>query len=240
MDMPLEIDRKTRRIFGYLAEWGTCHIGIEGLCTTPPPSDNDYAFFRKGRVETTEGPIRVGNLSVGRGHANPHWRNAVATEHYDKPEAVKAYVVTGENARGIWYSGVLTPWATDADIDLILGIGAFSGDWRDFGNPELDLMGVTCVNTPGFPVKATLAASGGRQTALIAAGNLYAKAHVARTVSKSMSLGLSPEEVAAVARTAVAEYRHQERVAARLEPARQRARALRLAAAKKRIEQRGA
>lgn len=228
--MPVNIDRKSRRIYGYLAEWGVCHVGIEGMCTTPEPSENEYAYFRKGVVETTEGPLRIGNLSYGEGHADIRWRNAVATAHYDKPGAVRAYVNIGENARGIWYSGVLVPWATDADIDAILAIGAFSGDWRDWGNRELDLIAATCVNTPGYQIKPQTYASGGRQVSLTGAGAPARKVLVA-----SASLGMDPEEVAAIARTAVAEYRHQEKVAAKVGPARERIRVSRLASHRARI-----
>lgn len=230
LEMPVNIDRKTRRIYGYLAEWGVCHVGIEGLCTTPDPSENDYAYFRKGIVETTEGVLRIGNLSMGQGHADIRWRNAVATAHYDKPDAVKAYVNIGDNARGIWYSGVLVPWATDAEIDKMLAIGAFSGDWRDWGNRELDLIAATCVNTPGYQIRPAMAASGGRQISLTGAG-VPVRRHA---LIASASMRMDPDEVAAIARTAVAEYRHQEKVSEKVGPARARAKSARLARARNR------
>lgn len=229
--MPVNIDRKSRRIYGYLAEWGVCHVGIEGICTAPVPSENDYAYFRKGVVETTEGTMRVGNLSYGEGHADIRWRNAVATAHYDKPGAVRAYVNIGENSRGIWYSGVLVPWATDADIDAILAIGAFSGDWRDWGNRELDLIAATCVNTPGYQIKPDAYASGGRQISLTGAG-VPARRRALVAAATDLS---DPETVAAIARTAVAEYRHQEKVAAKIGPARERVRKVRLAQHRARV-----
>jgi hypothetical protein len=231
LEMPVNIDRDTGRIYGYLAEWGVCHVGIEGVCTSPIPSENEYAYFRKGRVETTEGTLRVGNLTYGTGHPNIYMRASAATEHYDKPDAVRAYVNIGENSRGIWYSGVMTPWSTDADIDAILAIGAFSGDWRDWGNRELDLIAATCVNTPGYQILPALAASGGRQISLTGAG----APEIRHAVTASATVRMDPEEVAAITRTAVAEYRHQEKVAAKLGPVRAAIKTERLARARRHI-----
>jgi hypothetical protein len=108
------------------------------------------------------------------------------------------------------------------------GIGAVSGDWREVRG-QLELIGVPIVNTPGLPVRQ-MAASAGRQTVLIGAGAL--KAAPAKTAT--FTLQLDPETVAGIARTAVAEYRHQEKIAARAEPLRQKTRQRRLEAARAR------
>ena len=228
---PMRIDRETRHFYGYLAERGTCHIGIAGACVDPPMSTNEYAYFLKGVVETDEGPQRVGTITYGIGHANERMRAAAATAHYDRTDAVRAYVNMGDNEYGIWYSGVLAPWVTDEDIDAMLAIGALSGDWRDWGNSQLDLVGAVAVNTPGFQ----LAASGGRQISLVAAGYIPPDKRVV-TASATM---IDTEQVAAIARTAVAEYRHMEKVEARVAPARAKARERRLAAARERLSKRG-
>lgn len=164
---PLTIDKETGRIWGHLAQWNVCHIGVAGTCVKPPRSASKYANFLKGVVDTTDGEQLVGCLTYGIGHANPRMRAAAATAHYDRPEAVVAYVNVGEDKHGIWYSGVLRPGVDRALVDEFRALGAISGDWRPVGRYGLDLVASVAVNTPGFPV--SIAASGGEVTAIIAA-----------------------------------------------------------------------
>lgn len=165
---PLTIDKESGRIFGHLAQWGVCHIGVSGNCVKPPHSRSNYANFLKGVVDTTAGEQPVGCFTYGIGHADPRLRAAAATAHYDRPDAVVAYVNVGEDSYGIWYSGVLRPGVDEALVDEFRAVGAVSGDWRPIGHFGLDLVASVAVNTPGFPV--SIAASGGEVTALIAAG----------------------------------------------------------------------
>jgi 8-oxo-dGTP pyrophosphatase MutT (NUDIX family) len=157
-------------IFGYLAEWGTCHVGIPGVCTTPPPSASNYRYFATGRLETDEGPVAVGPLSIGVGHADLWVSIAQATAHYDRSDAVVADVCVGEDEFGIWYSGALRA-SVDEDLRReIAATGKLSGDWRPVGNDDELIAAVVC-NAVGFPVPGVqVAVSGGRQMALVAAG----------------------------------------------------------------------
>ena len=165
---PLTIDKESGRIFGHLAQWGVCHIGVSGQCVKPPHSRSNYANFLKGVVDTTAGEQPVGCFTYGIGHADPRLRAAAATAHYDRPDAVVAFVNVGEDSFGIWYSGVLRPGVDEELVDEFRAVGAVSGDWRPVGHFGLDLVASVAVNTPGFPV--SIAASGGEVTALIAAG----------------------------------------------------------------------
>ena len=165
---PLTIDKESGRIFGHLAQWGVCHIGVSGNCVKPPHSRSNYANFLKGVVDTTAGEQPVGCFTYGIGHADPRLRAAAATAHYDRPDAVVAYVNVGEDSYGIWYAGVLRPGVDEQLVDEFRAVGAVSGDWRPIGRFGLDLVASVAVNTPGFPV--SIAASGGEVTALIAAG----------------------------------------------------------------------
>jgi hypothetical protein len=115
-------------------------------------------------------------------------------------------------------------------------IGGVSGDWREVRG-QLELIGVPVVNAPGFPLKR-LAASAGRQITLIGAGALKPEPvfEGGKTATFTVNVGLDAETVAGIARTAVAEYRHQEKIAARAEPARARVRERRLQAARARTE----
>lgn len=153
---PLTIDKATGRVYGHLAQWKSCHIGINGACTKPPKSRSGYANFIHGVVDTDQGEQPVGTLTYGIGHANPMLRAAAATAHYDQTDAVFAFVNVGEDEFGIWYAGVLRPGTTDDMIDDVRAIGALSGDWRRFPRYGLDLVAAVSVNTPGY----SLAASG--------------------------------------------------------------------------------
>src|SRR5690606_11020314 len=48
------------RVYGYIAQWGVCHIGIQNVCTTAPFSSTNYAYFATGYVHTDDGEkVRV-------------------------------------------------------------------------------------------------------------------------------------------------------------------------------------
>jgi hypothetical protein len=229
--VPLRVDLETRRVYGYVAAWGTCHVGMAGMCQDVPKSLSDYAYFRKGIIDTDEGEQPVGCLTFG-GHASAQSRLAAASDYYDKPDAVRAFVNVGEDEFGIWFAGIVPDEVTEADMRKMRAIGAVSGDWREIrGN--LELIGVPVVNSPGFPIRA-LAASAGKQVSLIGAGAL--KPEPVQTFS--VNVGLDADLVAGIARTAVAEYRHQERVQQRLEPLRAKTRQRRIEAARARTNRR--
>jgi hypothetical protein len=71
----------------------------------------------------------------------------------------------GEDAHGIWFSGVAAPWAAPEQIEM--GLAApLSGDWRDFG-AGLELVAALAVNTPGFAARGR-SDDQGRPLALVA------------------------------------------------------------------------
>jgi hypothetical protein len=157
------------RIFGHVATWGTCHIGIKGTCVTAPHSESDYAYFRVGAVHTDEGDIAVGHVTLGTGHAGPRLSASSAAAHYDNTGTVAADVVAGEDASGIWISGRVRDHLSDEDRHA-LAAAPLSGDWRGIAG-NLEMVAALAVNVGGFPIpRTTLAASGGEQTSLVAAG----------------------------------------------------------------------
>lgn len=157
------------RIFGHLATWGTCHIGISDVCITPPSSPTDYSFFRTGTVLTTTGDVPVGQITMGTGHANLRLNASRTIAHYDNTGTVVADVAAGEDEYGIWISGAVRASATPEQIAALRG-SALSGDWRTIRG-HLELVAALAVNVPGFPIpRIGLAASGGKQSALVAAG----------------------------------------------------------------------
>jgi hypothetical protein len=158
------------RVFGHLAAWGECHIGFgESACTVAPPSPSGYAYFKTGAVLTDKGEVPVGQITLGTGHAGPHASAAKAMAHYDNTGSVAADVAVGDDEFGIWVAGAVRPGTSESDI-YALRAAALSGDWRTIGG-HLELVAALAVNVPGFPIPRTqIAASGGRQTALVASG----------------------------------------------------------------------
>jgi hypothetical protein len=154
------------RVFGHLATWGTCHTGMPNVCTTPPKSKRQYAYFHTGAVDTTEGEIAVGRISIGGGHADTRMGFQAAAEHYDSTSAQAAVVRAGEDKHGIWLAGAAVPGADLAELKR----SPLSGDWRRIGG-NLELVHALAVNSGGFPVpRASMVA--GAQLALVAAGTL--------------------------------------------------------------------
>lgn len=223
---PLHVDLDTGRIYGHLATWGVCHIGIPGTCTTAPHSVSNYAFFRTGMIRTEEGTeVPVGHITLATGHAPIKANAQAAAAHYDNTGSVVADVAAGEDSYGIWVAGSLRS-GVDMDTAGVLKAASLSGDWRTISG-ALELVGALAVNVPGFPIPRTsIAASAERQEALVAAGIVQ---------PELVASAFTAEEIAAITRNAISEYRHQEKREARLEavrPVREQLRAERIAAAR--------
>lgn len=186
------------RIFGHLAEWGVCHIGIPGTCTTAPHSDTGYGYFHTGSVLTDEGEfVPVGQITLGTGHADLQASARAAMAHYDNTGTAAADIAVGEDEFGIWVAGAVRPWVSDEEVHE-LRAAALSGDWRTVGTGGLELVAALAVNVPGFPIPRTaLAASGGRQTALVAAGMVltsHEEATLAEVVERTINAVLDRRE----------------------------------------------
>jgi hypothetical protein len=176
---PLTISDRGR-VFGHIAGWGTCHIGLPG-CVTPPASQSDYTYFHVAEQATSEGPVLpVGTLVAGPRHADAQAAFQAAQQHYDVPGAAVARVVAGEDEYGIWVAGWMLPGATE-EAQQTFRSSPVSGDWRRIGG-SLELIAVCSVNTPGFPVpRARVAFSNGAQRTLIGSfGITPVAAHVHR------------------------------------------------------------
>lgn len=154
----------TGRVFGHIAGWDTCHVGLPG-CVTPPSSPTGYTYFHVAEQRTADGAtLPVGTLVAGPRHADAQLAFRAAQEHYDDPSAAVARVVAGEDEHGIWVAGWLLPGASEEALDVFRS-SPVSGDWRRVGG-SLELIGVCSVNTPGFPVRR-VHFSAGAQRALI-------------------------------------------------------------------------
>lgn len=162
---PLTIS-DTGRVFGHIAGWGTCHIGLPG-CVTPPRSQSGYSDFHGDAQPTQEGVLLpVGVLVAGPRHADPQLAFHAAQAHYDDPDARVAKVVAGEDEHGIWMAGWILPDAKERAVEIFKS-SPVSGDWR-WRAGSLELTAVCSVNVPGFPVpRARVAFSNGAQRTLI-------------------------------------------------------------------------
>lgn len=176
---PVQLDGPTRmtitddgRVYGHLAQSGSCHMGFADKCVTPPESPSNYAYFHMGEIKTDKGLLAAGKITVGGGHADIRlgWRAAI--ERYDNVATVGAVVRAYRDEHGIQLAGALLPNATKEQI-AAMRRSPLSGDWRIIGG-QRELVVAHCVNDPGFPIapRAALAADG-HPTALVAAGIVY-------------------------------------------------------------------
>lgn len=157
------------RVYGHVAVWGTCHVGIGDSCVQPPKSLTSYAYFHTGEMVTADGSrVAVGRLTYGGGHAQPNLGYRAAAEHYDHTSNTGAYVRAGEDEHGIWVAGVLAPEADDNAVRQMRA-APLSGDWRRIGG-NLEMVAALHVNTAGFPIPRVLTAAGDEPYSLVAAG----------------------------------------------------------------------
>ena len=180
---PLTV-RADGSLYGHLALWGTCHVGMPG-CFTAPPSPTGYALFHLGERETDAGPVAVGQITIDANHADTSLSAARAREHYEHTGAVVADVVAGEDEHGVWVAGALRPDATAEQIIALRG-SKLSGDWRNQGQ-GLDLVGALAVNVPGFPVPRGAFANGAdadEALSLVAAGVIRAATRTSRLAGR--------------------------------------------------------
>lgn len=182
LDAPTGLTIDGDRVYGHLALWDTCHLGMDKVCVTPPTSKAQYAYFATGQTLTDDGYVNVGQITLGTGHADLAADPFGAKAHYDNTGTAVADVTVGEDEHGIWFSGHMRTQDQKARRDLLAA--GLSGDWRSVrGN--LELVAALAVNTPGFPVPR-FAAKQGVQTALITTSTLTAAIEQDVTVSIDM------------------------------------------------------
>lgn len=162
---PLTVSN-TGRVFGHIAGWDTCHVGLPG-CVTPPSSLSGYAYFHQSPQRLADGSeIPVGTLVAGPRHADPQAAFHAAAQHYDDPSAAVAKVVAGEDEFGIWVAGWMLPGASDEAKQTFMS-SPVSGDWRRVAG-GLELIAVCSVNSAGFPIpRARVNFARGAQQTLI-------------------------------------------------------------------------
>lgn len=158
--------------YGYLGEWGVCHIGYDGECAGLPddPTGDGYAEFHLGRTQTDEGYISTGLITYKVNHRSASQLLSETAEqaHYDNVANAWAAVRLGEDERGVWFAGVVLPGVPQEDVVLIEASGQISGEWK-YGA----LRGLQSVNIPGFPVlrSSAVRSDSGEILALVASAS---------------------------------------------------------------------
>lgn len=145
-----------RRTWGWAAQWGVCHTGMDGRCVEPPRSfSDDYPDFHLGRTKTEDGYVYTGVLTYGVGHRDAKTILAESPEQamFDNIKNAWAAVRVGENERGIWFSGVVLPKMDEDDLVKIEASGQVSGEWL-----AGEMRACLTVNVPGFPNQRATAA----------------------------------------------------------------------------------
>jgi hypothetical protein len=113
--------------------------------------------------------------------------SCLLADHYDSTSSGVADIAIGEDDFGIWVAGSVRPGVTEEQI-YELRASDISGDWRDTGGSDLELVAALAVNVNGFPV-ISVAASGGRQTSLVAAGRVTREDEEAQSILDADKIG---------------------------------------------------
>lgn len=164
----IRVDVETGRISGYLAAWGSCHVGYKDRCVPPPRSASGYGYYNIRPVRTSSGTVYCGLITMNTGHAKITASATSAMAHYDHTGTQAAVIRVGEDAHGIWAAGAVLPFVSQEDR-LRLSLSSFSGDWREVrGGAEL--IAALAVNSPGFPLAVKKTGTDGEFFSLVAAG----------------------------------------------------------------------
>jgi hypothetical protein len=187
------------RVFGHLATFGQCHIGVTSECVIAPHSVTNYAHFHTGTVMTSDGQkLAAGRVTFNTGHADLNASVNETVSHYDHTGSIAAMVRAGEDAHGIWVAGGLCD-IDPSDIRTLQASAGLSGDWRTIGG-NLELVAALAVNVPGFPIPRTaLAASGADVDSLVAANQVVKKMDTADAIAASVLAALDRRESRKVA-----------------------------------------
>lgn len=148
------------RVYGYIAMWNACHVGMDGCVPPPQGSPSDYALAHPGETMTAEGDlIPTGNIGGSVGHAPDDLDAWNAASWYDNSATQLMRVQYGEDDTGLWFAGALWPHITEQGI-AELRASSISGDWRweaawrNTDGGGYDYTGAVLVNHPGFPIEA--------------------------------------------------------------------------------------
>lgn len=145
------------RVFGYVALWNSCHVGLEGCQPPPQGSPTDYSYAHQGQTQLADGKLlATANIGGGAGHAPLDASNAA--KFYENTSSQMMRVRYGEDANGLYFAGALWPDVNELDVARIRA-SAISGDWRWFASwrktdAGYDFSGACLVNVPGYAMES--------------------------------------------------------------------------------------
>lgn len=134
------------RVYGHLAEWNSCHDGIEGQCVMPPRPRDGYGSFNQAGPLTERGQVQTGPIFFLGGHPEGGLKGKTISEAYGGVENAWADVRVIEGVHGPWLSGRVRPGMSQEALH-VARCSRISGHW--VGDR---LVGVVSVNVPGFNV----------------------------------------------------------------------------------------
>lgn len=163
-------------VYGHLALWGECHLGVDHACIRPNRSPSSYAHYQLGATLTDEGTLMpTGTLTMDTGHApvGKGLSPRQVVSHYDNTGLAIADVCAHEDAFGPYVCGALRPDIPAAKVRA-LRAARMSGDWRRYPQGT-DLAAILMVNVGGFEIPRTqvalvASASGEDVLEMVAAG----------------------------------------------------------------------
>ena len=170
------------RVYGLVAQWGTCHIGFTDRCVNVPKTGSAYKHFRNKNVLTAEGDlVATGPIFMDTVHPDLRLRASDTQAFYADTGCAVADVALYENEFGIVAAGSLRPGMTPEQVRRFRGSDV-SPDWRQIGG-RLEVVGLLSVNVSGFIVEGLVASgaevsnprgvwdsTAGELTSLVAAG----------------------------------------------------------------------
>lgn len=170
------------RVFGVIAEYGSCHIGFGNCVTVPEPWDGFSHACNKTTL-TEDGLVPTATIYLDTVHPDLAKNASDAQTWYADTGAAVADVTLWDTPRGIVAAGAVRPDITEDQLRTFRGSDV-SPDWRQMKG-KLTIVGLLGVNVSGFIVERdqVLVASGakaevlargrmedGELTALVAAG----------------------------------------------------------------------
>lgn len=148
------------QVYGYIALWDTCHVGMGGCVKPPKGSPSAYEYAHQGETLTAEGDmIKTAVIGGGSGHAPVDMATANVPKYYESIDKQLMRVRFGEDENGLWFAGALWPEVDDLQVAQIRA-SSISGDWRwhaawrKASASDYDFAGACLVNIPGFPMPA--------------------------------------------------------------------------------------